>query len=101
MYRNPLVRYDGTISSTLASVHNLFLKKKITTFAGLYSGILIMYLQYQASRKEAYNHIISYALCVLYVLCVAMVSADIAAFVIRDVSNNAHIFFLYNFELLI
>lgn len=101
MYRNPLVRYDGTISSTLASVHNLFFKKKITTFAGLYSGIFIMYLQYQASRKETDNHIISYALCVLYVLCVAMVSADIAAFVIRDVSNNAHIFFLYNFELLI
>ena len=50
-----------------------------------------MYLQYHASRKEADNPILFYALCLLYVFCVAMIFVDITAFLLREVSNNEHI----------
>jgi len=49
---------------------------------GLYSGIFIMFLQYHASKNQADNSILFYALCFLYMLCVAMISADIAASVV-------------------
>lgn len=74
-----------TLSKTVPNHHN----------AGLYSGIFIMYLHYHASRKEADNPILFYALCLLYVLCVAMICVDIAAFVLHEVSNNEHI---HNFD---
>ena len=97
MYRKPLVRY--VLSLFKQASQTFFLKKQFSNhhIAGLYSGIFIMYLQYQASKKETENPIIFYALCVLYILCVAMISADIAAYVTHDVSSNAHIH-LYNFD---
>ena len=53
-----------------------------------------MYLQYHASKKEADNTILFYAICVLYILCGTMISVDVAASVIRDVSNNDHLFLM-------
>jgi len=58
---------------------------------GLYSGIFIMYLQYHASQKETDNSILFYALCLLYMLCVAMVCIDIAASVIGQNSVSYRI----------
>ena len=51
-----------------------------------------MYLQYHASKKVADNPILFYALCLLYMLCVAMISADLVGF-FHKVSNNERIFY--------
>lgn len=92
------------VSKASCTVRYLFdecqnLSKAVQNYyvAGLYSGIFIMYLQYHASKKEDDSSILFYALCLLYMLCVAMISVDIAAsVVIREVSNNKHFYTILN-----
>ena len=72
----------GTIS--LLQVSNFFKAGLIT---GLYSGIFALYLQYRSSKREADNKTLFYAFCALYIVCGIMIFIDIAAAVIRDVSN--------------
>ncbi|KAF8801525.1 hypothetical protein BYT27DRAFT_7341856 [Phlegmacium glaucopus] len=47
---------------------------------GIYSGIFVMYLQYQASKEgtDKTNNILFYSHCALYVLSVATFASDIA-----------------------
>ena len=68
---------------------------KEVTILGLYSGIFALYLQYHSSKKETDNATqnIFYALCVLYVLSVALIALDIAIFLATFVSNNEPLFF--------
>lgn len=88
MYRRLLVWYG------IRSISVITFTKAVQNYrvAGLYSGIFIVHLQYHASKKEADNSILFYALSLLYMLCVAMISVDMAASVVREVSNNEHIF---------
>lgn len=75
---------------------------------GLYSGILVMYLQYYvkqgANAGAKRDKILFYALCFLYVLSVAGIVLDIANFVISSrevgVSKNGHLQRLFNFALI-
>ena len=82
MYRRPLVRYG------ICSIRVIKISNAVQNYyaAGLYSGIFILYLQYHASKKEADNSILFYALCLLYMLCVTMICVDIASSVIGQVS---------------
>jgi hypothetical protein len=64
-------------------------------FSGLYSGIFAMYVQCHASKKgnnNAKQQVVFYALCMLYVLSVALNALDIATYVtIQFVSNNQYL----------
>ena len=58
----------------------------------MYSGIFALHVQYHTSKEEIDNtkqKTVFYALCVLYVLSVAVVAVVIGEFV---VSNNAAFF---------
>ena len=59
---------------------------------GLYSGIFIMYSQYNASRKDANkgSNTLLYALCLLYVLSLTTFVFDIANFPPLMVSKNEY-----------
>ena len=60
---------------------------------GLYSGIFIIYLHYNSSRKDVNkgSNIIFYALCLLYVLSSATFVFDTANFPLFMVSKNEHL----------
>ena len=62
------------------------------TILGLYSGILIMHLQYTASKKDfnERNNILLYALCLLYVLSLATLVLDVGIFFSKSVSKNEY-----------
>jgi hypothetical protein len=55
----------------------------LSFFPGLYSGILVIYLQYAKNNSQFY------ALCVLYLLSTAIIVLSIPYFI---VSNNNHLF---------
>jgi hypothetical protein len=58
-------------------------------------GIFALHVQCHASRQEIQNakqNIIFYALCVLYVLSVAVVALETGQIVVQFVSNNAVFF---------
>jgi hypothetical protein len=82
-----LVRYLFYSSESLS---------KLWSIPGVYSGIFALHLQCHASRKEsddAKQKIVFYALCVLYVFSVAIITLDTGNFVVAAfVSNNAAFF---------
>ena len=71
----------------------LLKQPNITPVPGFYSGIFIMYLHYNASRKDVNkgSNIIFYALCLLYVLSSATFVFDIANFPLFMVSKNEYL----------
>ena len=59
---------------------------------GLYSGIFIMYLQHNASKKDVKKgNVLFYALWLLYVLCLATFVFDIGVFFFLMVSKNEYL----------
>lgn len=80
--------FCGVISILQPQLANIML------VSGLYSGIFLIYLQYgHASKRYADRNnlnIVFYAVCILYVLSVVIVSAGLAYFFITVVSKNEH-----------
>ena len=73
-----MVRYP---SCTLAKEVQLFLG------LGLYSGIFVMYFQCQSKSTGGNTTIVSYAVCLLYVLSTVDFVSDFVAITL-EVSNN-------------
>ena len=62
---------------------------KKSSYSGVYSGIFAMYLKCQCpSKRSGTALILFYAVCLLYVLCIAAFVSDLVA-VILQVSNNS------------
>ena len=60
---------------------------------GLYSGIFVLYLQYNASTKNVNERskILFYALCLLYILSVAIFALDFIIVWNAEVSKNENL----------
>ena len=83
--------FGGTVSVLLLPCKLL---KQSAMIIGLYSGIFLIYFQYNASPKNASkrNNILFYALCSLYVLSMASIALDLFIyFRVSAVSKNEHL----------
>ena len=73
-------------------VQILQLLRPFLTILGIYSGIFAIHVHYHASRERTDNippnRIVFYALCVLYVLSVALIALDIAPVVVGVFASN-------------
>ena len=82
--------FYGKISILWALTCTVTLAKEVQLFLGLgiYSGILVIYLQCQKKDSRTAT-IVFYALCLLYVLSTATVVCDLALYVVSRIGPDA------------